>query len=93
MGLTELPIKENQLVETPGLVDLQVNGFGGLDFNTPGISPELFQLSLEAMMSSGVSTFLPTIITGSEKNMKVLNVNLILRNLLTKVDFISLIVS
>jgi len=62
--------KENQLVETPGLVDLQVNGFGGVDFNTPGISPELFQRSLEAILSSGVLTFLPTIITGSEKHMK-----------------------
>ncbi len=62
--------KENELVETPGLVDLQVNGFGGVDFNTPGISPELFHLSLESILASGVSTFLPTVITGSEKHMR-----------------------
>ena len=62
--------KRNKLVETSGLVDLQVNGFGGVDFNTPGLSPELFQISLEAMLSSGVSTCLPTIITGSEKHMR-----------------------
>ena len=62
--------KEDELKETPGLVDLQVNGFGGVDFNTPGLSPELFKYSLEKMLASGVSTCLPTIVTGSEKNMK-----------------------
>jgi len=79
MPVIELPIgdnedpstkKRNKLVETSGLVDIQVNGFGGVDFNTPGLYPELFQISLEAMLSSGVSTCLPTIITGSEKHMR-----------------------
>jgi len=80
MPVIELPIKnkkgtyfikkENELVETSGLVDLQVNGFGGVDFNSPGLSPELFQHSLESMLASGVSTCLPTVITGSEKHMK-----------------------
>ena len=75
MPVIELPIgdnedpyikKMNKLEETSGLVDLQVNGFGGVDFNTPGLSPELFQSSLEKMLASGVLTCLPTIITGSE---------------------------
>ena len=80
MPVIELPIRDNNypylikkedlLVETSGLVDLQVNGFGGVDFNSPGLSTELFQISLESMLASGVSTFLPTIITGSEKHMK-----------------------
>ena len=79
MPVIELPIgdnedhyikKMNKLEETSGLVDLQVNGFGGVDFNTPGLSPELFQSSLEKMLASGVLTCLPTIITGSEKHMK-----------------------
>jgi N-acetylglucosamine-6-phosphate deacetylase len=57
-------------VKTPGLVDLQVNGFGGVDFNTPGITLDSLEHSLEAMLASGVTTCLPTIITASEIHLK-----------------------
>ena len=30
----------SQITKTSGLVDLQVNGFAGVDFNTPGITDE-----------------------------------------------------
>ena len=30
--------KANKWVETPGLVDLQVNGFAGVDLNSPGLT-------------------------------------------------------
>lgn len=61
--------KANKWVETPGLVDLQVNGFAGVDFNSPGLTSDSLQLSLEAMLAKGVTACLPTIITGSETHL------------------------
>lgn len=49
--------------ETPALVDLQVNGFAGIDFNTPGITAEALDHALEAMARTGVAACLPTLIT------------------------------
>ncbi|MBL8703441.1 MAG: N-acetylglucosamine-6-phosphate deacetylase [Rhodospirillales bacterium] len=49
--------------ETPGLVDLQVNGFAGIDFNTPGITAEALDHALQAMAETGVVACLPTLIT------------------------------
>lgn len=48
---------------SPGLVDLQVNGFAGVDFNDPAITPADLDRALEAMLATGVSHCLPTIIT------------------------------
>ncbi|MEK1888922.1 MAG: N-acetylglucosamine-6-phosphate deacetylase [Phyllobacterium sp.] len=50
---------------TPGLVDIQVNGFAGVDFNDAGLTPEALDDALEAMLASGVTTCLPTIITAT----------------------------
>ena len=61
--------KANKWVKTPGLVDLQVNGFAGVDFNSPGLTSDSLQLSLEAMLATGVTACLPTIITGSETHL------------------------
>ena len=53
----------SQITKTSGLVDLQVNGFAGVDFNTPGITGETLKKSLQTMLASGVTTCLPTLIT------------------------------
>ena len=73
-----MKVKKNkkEFVETLGLVDLQVNGFGGVDFNSIGLTPEKLQKSLEAILATGVLTFLPTIITESEKHLKICLSNL-----------------
>ena len=60
----------SQITKTSGLVDLQVNGFAGVDFNTPGITDETLKKSLETMLASGVTTCLPTLITSSEEHLK-----------------------
>lgn len=52
-------------IEFPGFVDLQVNGFAGVDFNTPGQPPELVRAALEAVRATGVTLCLPTLITSS----------------------------
>ncbi len=49
----------------PGFVDLQVNGFAGVDFNTPGCSNAAFQTAFAAMRATGVTRCLPTLITSS----------------------------
>ena len=53
-------------VVSSGLCDLQVNGFAGVDYNDPTLMPEEFEKSLFTMLSTGVTTCLPTVITGSE---------------------------
>jgi N-acetylglucosamine-6-phosphate deacetylase len=53
---------------SPGLVDLQVNGFAGLDLNGGAISTDLVLQLSEMMATLGVTTFLPTLITASESD-------------------------
>jgi N-acetylglucosamine-6-phosphate deacetylase len=45
----------------PGYVDLQVNGFGGVDFQTCG--PEGYREAGPALAATGVTAFQPTLIT------------------------------
>lgn len=58
-----LPNRDNAI--TPGLVDIQVNGFAGVDFNAPGINAGRMDIALSAMLASGVTRCLPTLITAS----------------------------
>jgi N-acetylglucosamine-6-phosphate deacetylase len=44
---------------------LQVNGFGGVDFNAETLDAEVHDHALEAMLATGVTSCLPTIITAS----------------------------
>ena len=48
---------------TSGLFDLQVNGYAGVDFNDPAITPRQLDDALEVMLAGGVTGCLPTIIT------------------------------
>lgn len=49
-----------------GLIDLQVNGYGGDDVNLEKPDPEVIISLTKKMIANGVTTYLPTIITGSE---------------------------
>lgn len=49
----------------PGLVDLQVNGYRGLDLNDGALTPERVAALTRLMLSLGVTTYLPTLITAS----------------------------
>jgi N-acetylglucosamine-6-phosphate deacetylase len=44
-------------------VDLQVNGFAGVDFNTPALTLDDVDAALAAMRATGVTRCLPTLIT------------------------------
>ncbi|HEU5329634.1 MAG TPA: amidohydrolase family protein [Thermomicrobiales bacterium] len=50
----------------PGLVDLQVNGYAGLDFNQPPLAGDLVARLTQALWQEGVTAYLPTIITNSD---------------------------
>jgi N-acetylglucosamine-6-phosphate deacetylase len=52
-------------VELPGFVDLQVNGFAGVDFGDPALTPERMLQAVAAIERTGVTRFLPTLITSS----------------------------
>jgi N-acetylglucosamine-6-phosphate deacetylase len=52
-------------VESAGLFDLQVNGFGGVDFNAADLTPERVHQALDRMHATGVTRCLPTIVTSS----------------------------
>lgn len=54
---------------SPGFIDLQVNGFAGIDYNDPSASHAAIARSIRAIFTTGVTRFLPTVITGPEERM------------------------
>lgn len=58
------------MIESDGLLDLQVNGFAGVDFNDASITPERLDFALEAMRQTGVTSVLPTLITAFESDLR-----------------------
>ncbi len=53
----------------PGFIDLQVNGFAGVDYNSPLAPHDEIERSIRAMFATGVTRFYPTVITGSPEDM------------------------
>lgn len=53
----------------PGFIDLQVNGFFGVDYNSPTAPHDEIGRSIRVMFATGVTRFYPTVITGSPDNM------------------------
>jgi N-acetylglucosamine-6-phosphate deacetylase len=49
---------------SPGFIDLQVNGFAGADFNSPATPHEAIEQAIRTILSTGVTRFFPTVITG-----------------------------
>ena len=47
----------------PGLVDLQVNGFMGVDFSAPDLAEDAAASACQAVLDQGTAAFLPTVIT------------------------------
>lgn len=54
---------------SPGWVDIQVNGFAGVDYNAPTTPHDEIARSIHALYSSGVTRFYPTVITGAPEDM------------------------
>ncbi len=61
------PVKETtKAYLSAGLIDLQINGFRGFDLNAGDLTPDTVLSLCEELLSVGVTTWLPTIITASE---------------------------
>ncbi len=52
-------------IESPGFFDLQLNGYGGVDFNDPAVTAEEVSQALDTLQDTGVTRCLPTLITSS----------------------------
>jgi glucosamine-6-phosphate deaminase len=61
----------------PGLIDLQVNGVAGIDFNESGLNQENIRKAVDALLAKGVTGFFPTLITNDplilEENLSIIN--------------------
>ncbi|MBS0265523.1 MAG: amidohydrolase family protein [Planctomycetes bacterium] len=49
----------------PGLFDLQINGYGGVWFSDPGITPAQVVQAIEPYFAHGVTRLCPTLVTNS----------------------------
>ncbi len=50
----------------PGLVDIHINGVNGVDFNNPTLTVAQMIEATEFLLSTGVTTYVPTVITNSD---------------------------
>lgn len=69
ISAVELVSQSDGLYLSPGFIDLQVNGFMGIDFNDPECTPEQIAGAIRALFATGVTRFYPTVITGSPAGM------------------------
>lgn len=53
----------------PGWIDIQVNGYAGVDYNSPVAPHEEIARSIHVLHSTGTTRFFPTVITGSAEDM------------------------
>lgn len=69
-------VSENLFI-APGLIDNQINGYANVDFSGDHLSADSVIDASKAIFRDGVTSFLPTLITGSNenliKNFRILN--------------------
>lgn len=69
MSITERETKGKDLPFIgPGLTDLQINGINDIDFNASTLTQDDIVNATHYLLSQGVTTFLPTVITNSDDN-------------------------
>jgi N-acetylglucosamine-6-phosphate deacetylase len=61
----------------PGLIDIQINGYDGVDFNEPDTNTEQIVAAMRKLWRTGVTAFCPTIITESFEHISKCISNLI----------------
>lgn len=60
---------ENECWLSPGLVDLQVNGYRGFDLNEDSMNATTVSALTRELLGTGVTTFAPTLITASQEQL------------------------
>ena len=69
IGVTHMRGGHSTSYVAPGLIDIQVNGFAGVDYNSGSTPHEEIARSIQVLFSTGVSRFFPTVITGRPDSM------------------------
>lgn len=67
IAIEEADAADCHSILAPGLVDLQLNGYAGIDVNTSPLQPELIGSLTRKLWSEGVTAWYPTIITNSDE--------------------------
>jgi N-acetylglucosamine-6-phosphate deacetylase len=62
--------KVSKMYVAPGLIDVQINGYMGVDFSGSDLTVEGVRKATKALWKAGVTTFFPTIITSDFNRMK-----------------------
>ncbi len=69
--LTATPVAEDaDQYLAPGWIDLQVNGFAGVDYNSAATPHEAIARSIDTLLATGVTRLYPTVITGAPDEMR-----------------------
>lgn len=59
-----------KLYIAPGLIDIQINGYVGVDFSGPDLTVEGVKKATKALWKAGVTSFYPTVITSDIERIK-----------------------
>ncbi len=76
-GITDFAGRDGELQLAPGFIDLQLNGYDGIDFNDANTTVEQIVAATQQLWCTGVTAFCPTIITGSDQHISQCISNLI----------------
>ena len=63
-------VKNSSWFLAPGLIDIQINGYMGVDFSGPNLTVEAVKKATKALWRVGVTSYFPTIITSDFSLMK-----------------------
>jgi N-acetylglucosamine-6-phosphate deacetylase len=66
---TLIDMPAEPLYVAPAWIDVQVNGYAGVDYNSPVTPHEEIGRSIDVLHSTGTARFFPTVITGSPEGM------------------------
>ena len=62
--------KSSGIFVAPGLIDIQLNGYMGVDFSDLNLDAENMKLAIKSIYKTGVTTFLPTVVTNDPARIK-----------------------
>ena len=63
------PERDDRQFLSPGFIDIQINGFGGVDFSAPDLEIDQLISILPLLWKTGVTSFCPTLITASHEQL------------------------
>ncbi|MFC2090394.1 N-acetylglucosamine-6-phosphate deacetylase [Bacteroidota bacterium] len=62
--------ENSKMYVAPGLIDIQINGFKGVDFSDQELTPDMMRNATEGLWKEGVTTYLPTVITRDHERLE-----------------------